>query len=111
MLYDKYVDKDGRKGYHWQEVAVVLVQDGIGMVSEDVLASATVQGFFSPVILQDQVLGMPVNAHVFEYTARCGGGARTHPPFQTALPLTAAAAGCTAGTRSTRASRTTRLYK
>lgn len=32
------------------------------------------QGFFSPVVLQEEVLGTPVSVHMFEYTARCMRG-------------------------------------
>ena len=28
------------------------------------------QGFFSPVVLQEEVLATPVSLHLFEYTAR-----------------------------------------
>lgn len=69
-IYEKYVEKDGRKGLDWTEVAVCIIQDGISNADESVLAASTVQGFFSPVVLQNEVLGTPVSLHVFEYTAR-----------------------------------------
>lgn len=74
-MYDQFVAKDGRRGVDWTEVAVCIVQDGIGNANESVLAASTVHGFFSPVVLQNSVLGAPTTLHLFEYTARCVGGA------------------------------------
>lgn len=70
-MYDQFVAKDGRRGVDWTEVAVCIVQDGIGNANESVLAASTVHGFFSPVVLQSTVLGAPATLHLFEYTARC----------------------------------------
>ncbi len=47
-----------------------LTQDGIEKVHEEVLAAATVQGYYSPSVLQDTVIGQPTSVHLFEYTAR-----------------------------------------
>lgn len=73
-MYDQFVAKDGRRGVDWTEVAVCIVQDGIGNANESVLAASTVHGFFSPVVLQSTVLGAPTTLHLFEYTARCARG-------------------------------------
>ena len=69
-MYEQYVSKDGRQGVDWTEVAVCIVQDGIGNADEGVLAASTVHGFFSPVVLQSSVLNAPTTLHLFEYTAR-----------------------------------------
>lgn len=84
VLYEKFTLADGRKGLDWQEVAVVLVQDGIAMADQSVIAAATVQGFFSPVVLQSDVLGTPTSCHLFEYTARYKkhAGIDNYPPLQ-----------------------------
>ena len=70
VMYDQFVAKDGRRGVDWTEVAVCIVQDGIGNADEGVLAASTVHGFFSPVVLQSGVLSAPTTLHLFEYTAR-----------------------------------------
>lgn len=71
VMYDQFVAKDGRRGVDWTEVAVCIVQDGINSSDESILAASTVHGFFSPVVLQQSVLGAPTTLHLFEYTARC----------------------------------------
>ena len=84
VIYDNYVAQDGRKGLDWTEVAVCIIQDGIGNADESVLAASTVQGFFSPVVLQNEVLGAPTALHLFEYTARYKkhAGIESYPPLQ-----------------------------
>ncbi len=84
VLYEKFTLADGRKGLDWQEVAVVLLQDGLMMADQSVIAAATVQGFFSPVVLQEDVLGTPTSLHLFEYTARYKkhAGIDNYPPLQ-----------------------------
>ena len=84
VLYEKFTLADGRKGLDWQEVAVVIIQDGVRMADPSVMAAATVQGFFSPVVLQDDVLGTPTSLHLFEYTARYKkhAGIENYPPLQ-----------------------------
>lgn len=57
-------------GLNWHEVAVCIIQDGIDKCHEEVLATATVQGFYSPSVLQESVIGQPTSVHLFEYTAR-----------------------------------------
>jgi chitin synthase len=84
VLYDKFTLADGRKGLDWQEVAVVIIQDGLQMADPSVIAAATVQGYFSPVVLQQDVLGTPTSLHLFEYTARYKkhAGIENYPPLQ-----------------------------
>ncbi|PRW61415.1 chitin synthase 1 [Chlorella sorokiniana] len=84
VMYDQFVAKDGRRGMDWTEVAVCIVQDGIGNANESVLAASTVHGFFSPVVLQTSVLGAPTTLHLFEYTARFKkyAGLDNYPPLQ-----------------------------
>lgn len=84
VLYEKFTLADGRKGLDWQEVAVVIIQDGLQMADQSVIAAATVQGFFSPVVLQNDVLGTPASLHLFEYTARYKkhAGIENYPPLQ-----------------------------
>lgn len=50
-------------------------QAGSCMVAtrHDLPPALAVQGFFSPVVLQEEVLATPVALHLFEYTARWGG--------------------------------------
>lgn len=84
VLYEKFALADGRKGLDWQEVAVCIIQDGLPMCDQSVVAAATVQGFFSPVVLQEDVLGTPSSLHLFEYTARYKkhAGIENYPPLQ-----------------------------
>ena len=84
VLYEKFTVADGRKGMDWQEVAVVIIQDGLAMADSSVIAAATVQGFYSPVVLQSDVLGTPTALHLFEYTARYKkhAGIENYPPLQ-----------------------------
>ncbi len=84
VLYEKFALADGRKGMDWQEVAVVIIQDGLANADASVIAAATVQGFFSPVVLQSDVLGTPTSCHLFEYTARYKkhAGIENYPPLQ-----------------------------
>ena len=83
-LYEKFVDGEGHKGLDWTEVAVCIVQDGLNMASEDVVAAATIQGFFSPVVIQSEVMGTATSLHLFEYTARYKkhAGIENYPPLQ-----------------------------
>lgn len=84
VMYDQFVAKDGRRGVDWTEVAVCIVQDGINSSDESILAASTVHGFFSPVVLQQSVLGAPTTLHLFEYTARFKkyAGLDNYPPLQ-----------------------------
>ncbi len=43
VVYSQYLEKDGRRGLDWTEVAVCLIQDGISNADETVLAASTVQ--------------------------------------------------------------------
>ena len=43
VVYSQYLEKDGRRGLDWTEVAVCLIQDGINNADETVLAASTVQ--------------------------------------------------------------------
>lgn len=43
VVYRQYLQKDGRRGLDWTEVAVCLIQDGLSNAHESVLAASTVQ--------------------------------------------------------------------
>lgn len=43
VVYSQYIQKDGRRGLDWTEVAVCLVQDGISNAHESMLAASTMQ--------------------------------------------------------------------
>jgi chitin synthase len=79
VLYRQYGRDGSKHGLDWQEVAVCIIQDGIQSCDQSVLASSTVQGFFSELLVQEEAVGLPVSIHLFEYTARwaplnLGGG-------------------------------------
>jgi len=84
VIYEKFVDGDGNKSLDWTEVACIIIQDGLKNAAEDFIASSTVQGFFSPVVIQSEVMSTPTALHLFEYTARYKkhAGIENYPPLQ-----------------------------
>ncbi|GAB4813424.1 hypothetical protein N2152v2_000470 [Parachlorella kessleri] len=84
VLYRQYGRDGSKHGLDWQEVAVCIIQDGVSSCDPSVLASSTVQGFFSDLLIQEDAVGLPVSMHLFEYTARYKkhAGLDCYPPLQ-----------------------------
>lgn len=84
VLYARYAAHGDERGLDWRQVAVAIVQDGRDKVDASVLASATVAGYFSGNLVRDEVLGLPVAMHLFEYTTRFKkhAGLDCYPPLQ-----------------------------
>ncbi|KAF0426368.1 glycosyltransferase family 2 protein [Gigaspora margarita] len=58
----------GREG--WQKVVVVIVSDGRNKVNRRTLNVLGAMGVYQDGIMQDNVAGKPVTAHLFEYTTQ-----------------------------------------
>lgn len=84
VLYARYAAHGDERGLDWRQVAVAIVQDGRDKADASVLASATVAGYYSSNLVRDEVLGLPVAMHLFEYTTRFKkhAGLDCYPPLQ-----------------------------